>query len=235
MASIRMDGWLRGRPATRRGKTKSGSPVITVTLRATSPFRAKLANRICLLGAAAGHVVALWETASLEILSPAGASAWTWAAASLGPWIALPFLSKGFRALLARTTFVIFTPERFSVRCFWGWKHFDRAMPHDFSLIPHDRAFRERERLAYWDHKWQRFWWTLPITRYYGESYHLSFNYLGERNDLITVFGRRKALAMQARLKACGDILDGEMGKRDGVATQPHYDWSDLPGDLPPP
>ncbi len=225
---------LDGGPATRRGTDENGKPTLTVFPRALTPFRAKVINRGTLVGTIFGTGYGLWEVVAQALFSPAGATAVGWGLALVGPVAFLPVVRWILRFLWAKSATVIFTPDEFKVRGPWSTKRFSRDAPHDFSLIPHDRAARERESLAYWDQKWMRFWWTLPIRRYYGGSFHVSFNYMGQRNDIITVYGRAKAAAIQTRLKACDDIMNNSGGSGGGVAIRPQDDWAGLPGgDLP--
>ena len=224
---------LDGGPATRRDTDKDGNPTLTVHPRGLTPFRAKLINRGTLVATVFGTSYGLWEVASQTLFSQVSPPAVEWAVALGGPVACLPLIRWILRFLWAKTA-LMFTPNEFKVRGFWSTKRFSRDAPHDFSLIPHDRAAREREALAYWDQKWMRFWWTLPIRRYYGNSFHVSFNYMGQRNDIITVYGRGNAAAIQMRLKACDDIVNSAAHRGGGVATCPQDEWAGLPGgDLP--
>ncbi|WP_339635769.1 hypothetical protein [uncultured Sneathiella sp.] len=70
----------------------------------------------------------------------------------------------------------------------------------------------------------------LPI---YGESFHLSFEYMGQRNDVMTIYGQKVALAVLARLRACDQVLNNQASVGDGFATRPEDQWADQPGDIP--
>jgi len=56
-------------------------------------------------------------------------------------------------------------------------------------------------------------------TSYYGESFHITLEYVGHRNDLLTVFGPKDALAILARLTACDEVLSARSKTGAGLAA----------------
>lgn len=157
---------------------------------------------------------------------------WLWGLALIGPWLAHPLIWRLYRVLLRKETEIIITPEEFRFRSWKGWRTYDRQLPHKFALIPHDKARAEKEAHDLETRREQARGQFVSKTRYYGESYHLSFEYLGQRNDVLTIHGRKEALAVLARLKACDEVMDAEARMGDGIALDPEDQWSDQPGEI---
>lgn len=112
------------------------------------------------------------------------------------------------------------------------WVLYDRQMPHRFALLPHDRA--PMERLVH-DFERQK----ASIARkavfkkpYYGESFIVALEYLGQRNDLLTAYGRNEATAIVARLQACNEIIEARTRQGRGAAINPADQWGHQPGDI---
>lgn len=155
---------------------------------------------------------------------------WVWLAMLFGSYGSYYGLKPLWRLLYRKETRIEMTATRFSYRVWYGWKHFNRTLPHKFALHPHDKAQREQEKHAFE----QRFGKGPKEikTRYYGESAHVVFLYAGQRNDVLTVFGLKEANAVMARLQACDAALDAEAKLGDGLALGPDQQWGDQPGDI---
>ena len=69
-------------------------------------------------------------------------------------------------------------------------------------------------------------------TRYYGDSFHVVFEYLGQRNDIATVYGHKDASAIVNRLKACDKRLNQLAGMGDEAALDPDDQWNKGPGEI---
>jgi len=155
---------------------------------------------------------------------------WAWLAILFGAFFSYAVLKEAYRALFRMETRIEMTAARFSYRVWYGWKHFDRALPHKFVVIEHDKARLEQEKHAL-EMRTGRGRQELK-TRYYGESFHIVFEYVGQRNDVLTVFGRNEALAVAARLRACDGVLDQQARMGDGLPLAPDKEWDDQPGDI---
>ncbi len=225
---------LDGGPRTRRGRDPDGIAVLTVRLRALTPRRAKVIDRATLFLAIylclEGLANLLWQS----LVSPIFPTGWQWLFGLLGPFLILIPARMPLGWLFSKRVSVMVTPEVIEIRGLWRSRRFDRHAPHDFALIPHDRTQREKESLQFWERRLLRAWWMLPQRRYYAESFHVSLTYLGQRNDVITVYGRKRAQVIQARLRACDEIMSAESGQSGGVAMRPQEEWPSQPGsDLP--
>ncbi len=199
-----------------------------VHARALTPFRAKLVDRSTPI-----TTVAVFGTTVYGIIA-ATTQAWeVWVAGAALVATSYPAAGYVYRRALARSATFEFTPDTFGVRRLIGWKRFDRRHPHAFSLLPHDKARDEHDEHDLATRKAQLKGEAIQKKRYYGESYHLSFDYLGQRHDLMTVYGHKEALAIQAELAAADQIMDGIARKGLGITLRPDDDWSEQPGDIP--
>lgn len=213
---------------TRHKTRDDGTTILSVSVSALTPWRAKLADRGALLSA-----VALFAALLASVLFAPTHHWEAWLFVFGLPVAAYPLLLFAYRYLLARSLQAEFTPEHFRVRTLFGWKRFDRQHAHAFALLPHDKAIDERDAHDLAMRKAQLKGKAIARKRYYGDSFHLSYDYLGQRNDLMTIYGRKEALAIQARLTACNDVMDGIARKGNGVSLRPTDEWSEQPGDIP--
>lgn len=157
-----------------------------------------------------------------------------------GSWIAAIVISVLFittiqalcRFLFKTHTRLELTNEHFIVYGAFRSKRFDRALPHKFTLIPHDKAEDEREQHLLSERQAQSRGQFVRKKKYYGDSYHLSYEYLGQRNDVLTVMGKKEALAIAARLKAIDDVLNANSGRSEGISLTPEDEWDNNSGDI---
>jgi len=215
---------FKGGPSTR---VADGDQRIIVHARALTPLRARLAAYATPLTGAA-----LFLYGGFDLIDRNAIDLSNMIEVGVIAGIAIPVTWFGLRRLLQTGRVIVFTPEQIAIRGFLGWRHFDRARPHGFVLLPHDKSEKERERHEFLDRKRPPKWWSLKRRKYCGESRHVALEFLGERHDILTVHGRKKAAAIQARLQACDAVMDG-MGTGDsGVSLSPDGDWGAEAGAL---
>lgn len=218
---------FNGKPPTEKVKDADGITAFYIRPCELTPLRAKFADMAGGLTALGLSVVGVVQ---FDLL--AGADAWTWGVVLIGPWLAYPVIWRLYRAFLKKETEIVIAPDEFRFRNWKGWQTYDRQLPHKFALIPHDKAQTEKEEQELEVRRAQANGQVISPKRYYGESYHLSFEYLGQRNDVLTIFGRKEARAVLARLRACDDVMDSQAQVGDGVALDPEDQWSDQPGEI---
>jgi len=219
---------FNGKPATETVTNADGITFFRIRPCELTPLRAKLADIAGTLTALGMNVAGIFQFKVFV-----GEPNWLlWGVALICPWLAYPFLWRLYRALLRKETEIVITPEQFKFRTWKGWQTYDRQLPHKFALIPHDKARIEKEKHDLEIRREQVRGRIISKTRYYGESYHLSFEHLGQRNDVLTIYGRKKALAVLARLKACDEVMDSQARMGDGIALDPEDQWSDQPGEI---
>jgi len=216
-----------GEPLTEQFTDKSGNAAFRVTPQVLTPLRVKLAEflaSMCVLGLMGGGVYALTGRPD--------ASAWLWLAVLLGPALAFPLLNGFWQLFFYTGTEMVLTIDEFKFRRWTGWQRYDRKLEHRFALVLHDKTQKEKDGNELAVRQGHARGQVIAPKRYYGDSFHLSFEYLGQRNDVLTVYGHKEALEILARLKACDERLNqlGSMG--DGIALDPEDQWTNQPGGI---
>lgn len=219
-----------GEPRTVHGTDDNGNPALFVTARAVTPLRARIADACTAIA-----ILHCWGI-GLTMLQREAQDA-----ISIGlmvGFIAAPVLARSAirrfcHDCLAKTSEVAFTERTFAVRRPDGWEVYDRQLPHRFALIAHDRAQAERDQHDYEKQQASINRAAVMPTRYYGDSFVLSFEHLGQRNDVLVVYGPKQAQAILARLTLCDNIMDAQLQKGKGVPLEPADQWGRQPGDIP--
>ena len=218
---------LSGGPQTTETINDQGEQEITVSPASLTPLRARLVDWLAVGSGFMAGVAGIAGAIHFGLDPLAG----------FGVAIAAPVFGyfggkEMFQDLLQKRTCVVFTPEQFIVHGLFGERRFDRNLPSKFTLYVHDKARREEEILSFKENRPGRKWWMRPPKRYYGQSFHLSFDYLDQRHDLMTIYGRKNAQIILARLKACDEVMNGYAGKGNGQALEPESDWAPQSGEL---
>jgi len=217
-----------GKPKTVQTVDSNGAPLFIVSPRVLTPFRAKAADILTPLAALAGTIYAV-----LQVFAMPDANVLHWLAALAGPSFVGVILNPGVRWLFRKRSHIILGVNQVSLRRRFGTKIYDRQLPHKFSLIEHDKALDEKDAHEFQIMAAQTKRKAVRKVRYYTESWHLSFDYLGQRNDLMTIFGRKSAQAVLARLKAIDEVLDSAASKGQGTPLSPQDEWGEQPGQIP--
>ena len=218
---------FHGRPRTRLHIGKDGALSFSIHPRELTPIRARIADNLAPLTA----IWAAWQGV-VSVASLPMPPDWLYWAAIVGPILALPLLKRAYRWLLKRRWQMVMTQEQFKVQTWRGWRSYDRHLPHKFSLLLHDKAQLEKERIELKLRRGKTNGKTYSQLRYYGDGFHISYEYLGQRNDIATVFIQRNAVALVARLRACDEVMDGQAMMGDGTALAPEDQWDDQTGDI---
>jgi hypothetical protein len=217
-----------GKPATRQVLDRNGAPAFDVQPRVLTPVRAMAANWLTGLGVVAGlghslAVVAATPNPDSGLLT----------AALVVPLAGGFVLYEALRSLLRKRVRMMLTLEQFSVKTLFGWKHYDRLLPHRFALFQHDWMRAEQELAEFHAAQAQMKRKVIRKPRWYASSFHLSFDYLGQRNDVVTVYGPKEATAIVTRLNACDSVLDALARRGQGTPLTPADEWGDQPGAIP--
>lgn len=218
-----------GYPRTRARVDAHGRRMFTIKPRALTPLRAQLADGLAQL-LALGTTVAGY---AYLIRMPDAPPDWVWLVPLAFAPVTLPPLRLTFKQFLKRSFRIDVTHDAVKLRTWWGgWKSFQRTLPHKVSVLEHDQAQLERQ---FEDLKrvraQQRGEPAKFPKQYYGHSFHIALDYVGQRYDLLTVFDQKHASAIAARIRACGQLLDGDAGHGDGVADDPSRHWGGDGGD----
>lgn len=211
---------------------EGGRTTITVALRHLRPFDAQSADDMASLLAVAAVGVAGWISyEAMAVTAPA-----------IGFFLAglcgRPFMQQKIRHLAQVTVTVIFTENTIWLKMIkkapsWEpeqeWQKFDRSHEHRFVLYQHDKAQAEKDEI---DHQIR----TKPglrVARYYGESYYVVLEYLGQRFDVAEVMGQRRANAILDRLTFCDKYMDSLTDARKRLPIRPEDEWPGPSGSIP--
>ncbi|MBV8978186.1 MAG: hypothetical protein JO261_04395 [Alphaproteobacteria bacterium] len=217
-----------GKPATRQIADHNGAPGFQVQPRVLTPIRAMAVNWLTGIAVVAGVGYGLAGVAS----SPSPDSGMLTAAVAV-PLVGGFVLYEALRSLFRKRVQLMFTLDRFSVKTLFGWKHYDRLLPHRFALLQHDWTQAEQEQQEFQAALAQRRGKLIRKQRWFGKSFHVSFDYLGQRNDVLTVYGPKEAMAIVTRLNACDSVLDALARRGQGTPLTPADEWGDQPGAIP--
>lgn len=218
---------VSGFPRTWQFQDTDGNPVYRIKPRIYTPIRAKIRD-ICLKGVAS--IMAL--TCVFVILDANNVDGKFVGALAIQAAQALAVFAMLIFYTALRTERLVMTADAIAVRRWWGWKRFERNEPHMFSIVIHDWAVREQERIAEKVYEAARKGKKKRIKPYFGHSFHLVLSYGGQRHDLMTVYGAKKAEAVLGRLQYCDLCLDEAMSGRGGSSGQQGGDSGYAPGGL---
>jgi hypothetical protein len=217
-----------GKPATWQVADRNGNPAFRIEPRILTPLRVSMVRFLSGAGTLGMFAMSLASLAGTN--NPDGNGV---IAAFVVPVVGGIVLHQVLGALFRKRVQIMMTLEKFSVRGLFGWKHYDRLLPHRFALLPHDWQQAERDQDEYRMQQAQLQKQPMKKNRLYANSFHISFDYLGQRNDLMTVYGQKEAVAIAMRLKACDDVLDALTRRGQGTPLAPEDEWGDQPGAIP--
>lgn len=220
---------FRGKPSTRELRHRDGS-LRGYRIRAEylTPLRAKFAHLTAKVLVAGTMVAGICAGTNSEPKNDALALA-----SVLIPPLCFPLVRALTRRQLRRTTVVEITADAFRINGLFGWKTYDRNIPHSFSLLQHDKAQKEWVEQDFDARKaWQK-GKVLAQTKYYQESWHVVFDYALQRIDVADVYGLKDARAIQVRLAGCAQVIDALAGNGGGPVLHPEHAWADGPGGIP--
>ena len=219
---------FEGDPLTTSWADAGGNEVITVIIRELTPDRAKSADSLSGL-----FTVALWFSCFYGMAHYQVSTPYLWIVGLIAPLFVHNPLNRLFRAKLRMRTTVEFTPDRFCVQNKRGVKLYDRTLTHRFLMMKHDQARTEREKHQLQVQRAQMEKKIIAPRRYYDDSFHIVFEYLGQRFDVADVFDQVRATAVTARLKACDKLMDTKFQTSEGEALNPGDQWGEAPGKVP--
>lgn len=217
---------FEGEPETREVSTADGQTEYHVTVKELTPLRARVADIADVLVGiyVTGLIIALFLNDPHQ----------DWAAVVTAAlffgcyWKARPGLRNSFR----KKTKLRLNAEHLAIWQSAGWVCFDRKLPHRFGILQHDYAQMEKLKVEFERQKAAMKRKVLFRKPYYGDSFIVCLDYLGQRQDLVTVYGRKEASAVVARLQACDEIIESRLRQGRGAPIDPADQWGHQPGDL---
>ena len=157
-----------GNPRTIVRTQSDGSQEYYVLIKELTPWRKKSADWLR-WGVGAGFAA----ISAVPLITMEQPPLWMWALpipAFAGGALAGHF---GLQHLFGKRRVVYIANDTFSIKTFWGWRHFDRQIPHAFTLLPHDKAKTEQEKHDLAARKAQLKGNVISKAKYYNESFHL--------------------------------------------------------------
>jgi hypothetical protein len=218
---------FEGEPETVTRTAPDGAPEIAVTIAELTPEGAKLLDDLNAFCPLAVIGLYLWgvHTAKLTNL-------YLIIAGFITVLIVAVILLIILRGILTVTTVAVFRPAAFRVYRGKSWGVYDRSLTHRFLMMKHDYAREERQSHDLRVRRAQAQRRIISPKRYYDDSFHIVFEYMGQRIDITTIYDQKRAMAVAARLKAVDKLMDTK-GLGDGEVMSPDEQWGEVPGKLP--
>ena len=223
-----MSNPFKGRPHTRLHYDEAGQPWFAVTISELTPFRARSADALADLCTWLFLIFLVMFMSGIAYLS-----AWYWAIGLILPIVIHPVTKRFIRVLFRKQKTVVFGPETFSIKNVFGNNDFNRSLEHRFLLLPHDNTKREKEDIALKVVRARRTGRIISPEKYYGESFHLVYQHLGERFDITSIYGEIPAHRALDRLTAINKVIDSKTYSAPGMPLSPTDEWHPQPGELP--
>jgi hypothetical protein len=209
-----------GYPQTREETTENGRPRFCVTAKVLTPLRAKIADNLGAATAAIGAVASVIYASDHDYPPIV-------LIAAIGIWFGKPLFEKLWREGMRRSVEIVVTEAEFRFRDWTGrWIVFDRNLPHSYALRLHDLAKRERDEHELQVLKAQQIKKIVQPRRYFQESYHLVYEFLGQRNDITEIYAMPEAHAVQKRLRTIDDVLKAPAARGQGTPRKPQDQWA---------
>ncbi len=219
-----------GKPTTTFKVDKNGQKTVTVTARALTPDRLRMVHGLSGLTFFPLLIVSwVYGYETLEKPLP------DWAVV-VGLALPIPIIVIVYYfwvGLLKKTTVVEFTPSQFRIKKLTGWKTYDRMIDHQFGALDHDLAEQEqlKEQEATIEAQLSK---KQPekTSRYYRESSHIVFVYMGQRVDIATVHGKKDMQKILYRLNAVDEYMNSQAQMGGKTPEGPQSQWDNSPGDI---
>lgn len=219
---------FKGQPKTTVRFSRDGDITVDVTINELTPLRAKAADYVTTWVTFLAICYTLYDTARLP--NPD----WTtWLAAIVIPLIFYPLTKWSARSFFKKQQRVRFTQDQFEIGSWPLGKKFDRQLQHSFTLPPHDKRADEKVALQLEVIRGRQRGKLVQPEQYYGKSFHLVFEYLGERFDIAEIYGEREAKRALDRLKSIDQVIESITGSGSGTPLSPENEWFPTAGDLP--
>ncbi|MCG7983355.1 MAG: hypothetical protein JAY90_11485 [Candidatus Thiodiazotropha lotti] len=226
-AQERMISPFEGGPVTVTRTAPDGAPEIAVTIDALTPEGAKLLDDLNAFCPTVLTGLYIWGVLRADITD-----IYLLAGGFITVMTLAVMLLIYLHGVLTVSTLAVFKPAAFRVYRGGAWTVYDRSLTHRFLMMKHDSAREERQSHELRIRRAQAQGRIISPRRYYDESFHIVFEYLGQRIDIATVYDQKRAMAIAARLKACDKLMDTK-GLGDGEVMSPDEQWGELPGKLP--
>jgi hypothetical protein len=218
---------FQGEPYTHSTVDEDGNPAMVVRICELTPEGVKSAEGW------SSFCVFIFFVFNFFFLVSIGAPFLLWIIGLITPFVSHSRILEYYYREKAISTEALFTPTEFRVKTDGGWRVYDRTISHSFIKIEHDLSKEEHEVNDYNSRCAQKRGHIIRPKRYYSDSFHIIFDYLGQRIDVATVYDQKRAIAVVTRLNACDKVMDTENNMGAGEVLNPGQQWGDAPGTLP--
>lgn len=207
---------FEGEPHTVDGRDMLGRRAFAISTKVLSPEIAQVVDAVALLIAPL-----LWYIAFQNSLERSFTLSEYLVAIILPPLLIVPF-RKLLRYGAQRKVEIEMTVESMVVNYGGQQASFDRRLPHSFSLLPHDKAADEQDEIEA-----QRRGGSGGVPhRYFTRAFIVTYDYVGQRHDIVALMGQKEAAALHARLVLCDKLLDAEKRRRPEPLLGAGPDWT---------
>ena len=218
MKNHKIKQFFKGQPKASAQVNRKGDLTVDVIINELTPLRAKLADNVAGLMTITALGYTLYDAAQMQ--NPG----WPlWVAAIALPFVFHPLTKWSVRSSFKRKQRVRFTKDRFEIGAWPTKKKFDRLLDHSFTLPPHDKRMDEREAHELQIMRGRQRGKLVQPEKYYGKSFHLVFEFLGERYDITEIYGEREAKRALDRLKSIDLVIDAVTGTGSGKHLSPRW------------
>lgn len=215
---------FEGEPRTTEGRDAQGRRAFAITARVLSPENAQIADLMAIL-----CVPFCWFLAYQAILDRSEASHyWGYAVWAVLPVLSVPLVRVMNRYLMRHEVSIEITDSTFAVSHGGDYAVYDRNLPHSFSVLPHDKAPDEQDEI---DASRSSGAGGAP-RRYYTRAYVVTYDYVGQRNDVVALMGQKEANALHARLVLCDRLLEAQRQRNVPAAFDSEVSWAAGTGDI---
>ena len=218
---------LQGEPHTVSLTDENGEDGFEVRAQALSAKRARAADGLGKLSCMLSVIVV-----SIVLLNIPDAGWLTWLLIGAPFLTTTPHFQTLWAQWLKQTTTMRFTEDRFGVLRYGVWQTHNRRFRHSFAIIEHDDAENERRQHEFTKDSARARGRAVSLKPYFGDTFIVVLEILGQRYDLIEVYGRKEAMTIVARLRACDEIIEGRDQRGRGAALVPADEWGVQAGDL---
>ena len=228
---MKIESPLSGKPRTRELIDEKGEKILKVKPRELTPLRALLIEAISKLSSAILIVLGMYYAIypAYPDYKEMGILFGTTLVSGL---VLYKITSITLSWIFRKGATILFSTNQLKIKTLFGWKIYDRRLPHKFYLLQHDKTptgFDKQEMQTTRPSKTKK---ALDIRRYYEKSCHVVFEYASTRIDIMTVYKQKPASTILARFNLCDKMMDNELEGGNGLAQKPEDQWGVPVGEI---
>jgi hypothetical protein len=181
-----------------------------------TPDRARLVGILEKLASFAVLAAAVWVAFTEATVETTADFIWVGVTVLIVWVVATIIIRRLMRRRFSKTARIEVRPDVIRIGGSGGYKNYARDVPHTFELAIHDEAQDEAEHAQRTEEEYRRRGESFEVMKFYRESWHVILRYAGPRVDVATVYGKREAEALFARLQLLDEMMDAARGEIGG-------------------